>query len=50
MADVDETTRAFKTVWFSKAGRNARIKDDELCQAIQEVMKGQADDLGGGVF
>ena len=22
----------------------------ELCEAIQEVMKGQADDLGGGVF
>jgi hypothetical protein len=43
-------TRTFKTAWFSKAARKARIKDDELCEAIQEVMDGQADDLGGGVF
>lgn len=42
--------RIFKTAWFSKAARKARIRDDELCEAIQEVMKGQADDLGGGVF
>ena len=26
------------------------IKDDELCAAIAEVIRGQADDLGGGVF
>jgi hypothetical protein len=50
MADADETTRTFKTAWFSKAARKARIRDDELCEAIQEVMKGQAEDLGGGVF
>jgi hypothetical protein len=50
MADGDETVRAFKTAWFSKAARKARIADDELCEAIQEVMKGHADDLGGGVF
>ena len=50
MADGEETVRAFKTAWFSKAARKARIADDELCEAIQEVMKGQADDLGGGVF
>jgi hypothetical protein len=30
--------------------RKALIKDDELCEAIADVMKGQADDLGGGVF
>lgn len=42
--------RTFKTRWFSRAARKARIKDDELCQAIQEVMEGRADDLGGGVF
>jgi hypothetical protein len=42
--------RAFKTAWFSKAARKARLTDDELCEAIQEAMKGQADDLGGGVF
>src|ERR1044072_3863792 len=50
MGGSDETMRAFKTAWFSKAARKARIKDDELCRAIREVMKGQADDLGGGVF
>ncbi|AYG69545.1 MULTISPECIES: type II toxin-antitoxin system RelE/ParE family toxin [unclassified Rhizobium] len=50
MTDKDETMRTFKTAWFSKAARKARISDSELCEAIQEVMKGQADDLGGGVF
>lgn len=50
MTDAEETARAVKTAWFTKAARKARIKDDELCEAIQEVMKGQADDLGGGVF
>lgn len=42
--------RAFKTAWFTRAARKARIRDAELCEALQEVMKGQADDLGGGVF
>lgn len=50
MTDAEQTARAFKTAWFSKAARKARIKDDELCEAFWEVMKGQADDLGGGVF
>jgi hypothetical protein len=50
MTDTEETARAFKTAWFAKAARKARIKDDELCEAIQDVMKGQADNLGGGVF
>jgi hypothetical protein len=50
MVDDEETARAFKTAWFSKAARKARIEDGELCEALQEVMKGQADDLGGGVF
>ena len=50
MTDAEETARAFKTAWFTKAARKARIKDDELCEAIEEVKKGQADDLGGGVF
>jgi len=50
MTDAEETARAFKTAWFAKAARKARIKDDELCEAIEEVRKGQADDLGGGVF
>jgi hypothetical protein len=42
--------RAFKTAWFSKAARKARIGDPALIEAIREVMQGQADDLGGGVF
>ncbi len=43
-------TRAFKTAWFSKAARKSRIGDPALVAAIREVMQGQADDLGGGVF
>jgi hypothetical protein len=43
-------TRAFKTAWFSKAARKARIGDPALIAVIREVMQGQADDLGGGVF
>jgi hypothetical protein len=42
--------RVFKTVWFTKAARKAHIRDEELCSAIGQVMLGQADDLGGGVF
>lgn len=42
--------RVFKTAWFSKAARKAHIADTELCSAIRQVMLGQADDLGGGVF
>ncbi|HEY6491340.1 MAG: type II toxin-antitoxin system RelE/ParE family toxin [Terracidiphilus sp.] len=42
--------RVFKTGWFSKAARKAHITDMQLCLAIGEVMLGQADDLGGGVF
>ena len=42
--------RAFKTAWFAKAAKKARIDDNELCEAIREITKGQADDLGGGVF
>ncbi len=50
MRDAGETARVFKTAWFTKAAKKARIGDAELCEAIQDVMKGQADDLGGGVF
>lgn len=42
--------RTFKTAWFSKTARKAHITDAELCEAIRQVMQGQADDLGGGVF
>lgn len=50
MIEAEEATRVFKTRWFSKTARKALIKDEELCEAIAEVIKGQADDLGGGVF
>jgi hypothetical protein len=50
MIDRQEHSRAFKTAWFAKAARKALIKDEELCEAISEVMNGQVDDLGGGVF
>ena len=42
--------RVFKTARFSKDARKAKIKDAMLCAAIAQVMAGQADDLGGGVF
>ncbi len=45
-----EPPRTFKTAWFSKAARKALIADKELCDAMEQVRKGQADDLGGGVF
>jgi hypothetical protein len=50
MTDAEQTARTFKTAWFAKAARKALIDDAELCRAIAEVRKGQADDLGGGVF
>lgn len=50
MTDAAMTERTFKTAWFSKEARKARIRDEELCEAVEEVRKGQADDLGGGVF
>lgn len=43
-------TRIFKTHWFNKAAKKARILDVELCKAIIEAMEGKADDLGGGVY
>jgi hypothetical protein len=42
--------RVFKTAKFSKEAKKTRISDSELCAAIRQVMAGQADDLGGGVF
>jgi hypothetical protein len=48
-ADSGLSDRVFKTAWFSRAARKARIADVELCSAIRQVMAGQADDLGGGV-
>ena len=45
-----DSARVFKTAWFSKAARKALIDDEELCKAIRQMMLGQADDLGGGVY
>ncbi len=50
MTDTHTTARIFKTAWFAKAAQKARIRDEELCAALRQVMQGQADDLGGGVF
>jgi len=45
-----DLNRVFKTSRFSKDAKKAKNKDVELCLAIQQVLLGQADDLGGGVF
>ncbi len=42
--------RAFKTAWFAKHAKKARISDVMLCAAFREIQAGQCDDLGGGVF
>lgn len=42
--------RAFKTARFAKDAKKAKIKDVELCSGVQQVLLGQADDLGSGVF
>lgn len=42
--------RSFKTAWFNKVAKKAKIDDQELCAAIRQVMLGQANDLGGGVY
>ena len=43
-------SRVFNTAWFAKSVLKERISDTALCVAITQVMQGQADDLGGGVF
>ncbi len=50
MKPTRKIERFFKTHWFSRAAKKANITDKELFEAIQQVIKGQADDLGGGVF
>ncbi|WLI77933.1 type II toxin-antitoxin system RelE/ParE family toxin [Kosakonia sp. H02] len=42
--------RIFKTKWFAKAAQKHGIRDSELRRAIDEMMQGQADNLGGGVY
>lgn len=42
--------RIFKTVWFNREAKSHTIKDDELSEAINAVLQGKADNLGGGVY
>ncbi|HYL01664.1 MAG TPA: type II toxin-antitoxin system RelE/ParE family toxin [Steroidobacteraceae bacterium] len=43
--------RVFKTKTFRRWSRKARISDDVLCAAVEEMMQGLIDaDLGGRVF
>jgi hypothetical protein len=40
----------FKTKGFAVAVKKAGIPDNELCEAMQELARGQGDNLGGGVW
>ena len=42
--------RAFKTLFFAKQARKAKIGDQELCRIVSELAAGKATDLGGGVL
>ena len=42
--------RVFKAKGYARSARKARNTDAELSAAIDEAIKGQADDLGGGVI
>ncbi|MFB3303087.1 type II toxin-antitoxin system RelE/ParE family toxin [Pseudomonas sp. AMR01] len=42
--------RLFKTGYFANAASRAWICDSELREAFGEMLKGQADNLGGGVW
>ena len=47
---VKKPERVFKTTWFARVARKAHITDKELCSAVPQIMLGQAEELGGGVF
>jgi len=47
---METNIRIFKTAWFAKAARKAGIDDVTLEQAVLQVIRGQAVDMGGGVF
>lgn len=42
--------RGFKTAYFAKQAKRARISDTELCRILSELAEGKVTDLGGGVF
>lgn len=50
LVGTDMRERVFKTKGFCAAASKAAIDDRELCTAIEEIGRGQADDLGGGVW
>ncbi|AOR62688.1 type II toxin-antitoxin system RelE/ParE family toxin [Pectobacterium wasabiae] len=42
--------RVCKAKWFTKEAKSHAIKNSELCEAIEVVIQGKADDLGCGVY
>ena len=44
------SSRAFKTKAFARLARKAGISDEVLCRAMSQIQRGQAEDLGGGVW
>jgi len=43
--------RVFKTKWFARFARRARISDNSLCDAVSRAERGLVDaDLGGGII
>jgi hypothetical protein len=43
--------RVFKTKWFTRYARQARIGDQGLCDAVERAERGLIDaDLGGGII
>lgn len=48
--ETNPAERMFTTAWFARAAKKSRISESELCRAIRQVMLGQADNLGGGVW
>ncbi len=50
MADSPSPPRIFMTAWFARVARKALIAETELCRTAGQAARGQADDLGGGVF
>jgi len=44
------SNRSFKTAKSAKDASKAKITDLDLCAAIAQILLGQVDDLGGGVF
>ena len=45
-----EPERAFTTARSSKAAQQALVTDGELREAVREVGKGRANDVGGAVY